>query len=155
MFLKITLSISVICPDGIMFSFQRYLCVPVSLLENSNPAMLRTWFFNNQLRRIKECTVSYIELILINKVFLRHNKSFSCYHIHQASDSLCTCVGEEEKIGPKGIQKRKQLDKSSCIEANLQCSCLFSCCFGQCFEEQMLAKEGLAFFEAHIRQVKK
>lgn len=86
--------------------------------------------------------------------FLEAQQDFQLYHIYQASDSLCTCVGEEGKIKPKGIQKKKQLDKSSCVEANLQC--LFFAYFGQWFEAQMLGMEGLAVFEVHnIGQVKK
>lgn len=78
--------------------------------------------------------------------FLEAQQDFQLYHIYQASDSLCTRVGEGEKIKPKGIQKQKQLDESSSVEANLQCICLFFCYFGQCFEAQMLGKEGLAVF---------
>lgn len=88
--------------------------------------------------------------------FLEAQQDFQLYHIYQASDSLCTCVGEEIKIKPKGIQKRKLLDKSSCFEANLQCSCLFFCYFGQLFEAQMLGEESLAVFEVHhTGQIKK
>lgn len=47
--------------------------------------------------------------------FLEAQQDFLLYHIYQASDSLFSRVGEEEKIKPKGIQKKKQLDKSSCV----------------------------------------
>lgn len=63
-------------------------------------------------------------------------------------------LGKKKKIKPKRIQKKKELDNSSYVGANLQC--LFFCFFGQCFEAQMLGKEGLAVFEVHhIGQVKK
>lgn len=82
--------------------------------------------------------------------FLEAQQDFQLYRIYQASDSLCVCAW----WGGGRIQKKKQMDKSSCVKSNLQYSCLFFCYFVQCFEAQMLGKESLAILK-HIRGLRK
>lgn len=83
--------------------------------------------------------------------FLEAQQDSQLYRIYQASDSLYVCV-----LGGGGgrIQKKKQMDKSSCVKSNLRYSCLFFCYFVQCFETQMLGKESLAILK-HVRGLRK
>lgn len=107
----------------------------------------RTCFFNNQLRRIKEHTVSYMELVLINKVFLRHNRTFSWQkaYTRHLKHFVCVCMRKQIKKRKKKYRRKSKWVKQIVLTQTCNAAIYFSVTLCNALKHKYQAKKAWQF----------